>query len=351
MRDIIDFKLVSRYLSCECSSEERKKVEEWIAAAPNHGQMMKLFNATWGAQDVKPSPSDVGQMWNAVAAETSISVLSENLDDKHEQKRISKIYTWPVKTFPAARVFRYAAIVIFASGISYFGLRRAGLIPGMNSQKLVTHIVENCKRLKVTLSDGTRVTLDAGSRFEYPKKFSEDSREVYLNGEGFFEVAPDARKAFVVHAQEAVVRVLGTKFNVRAWNRTEKVVVAVKEGKVAFGLDIVDSVENVILNRDQMSQIEKGASPTEPEIVDVDKYLGWMKNEIVFEDTELKEVLSQLERWYDLRFVISDSMVMNERLTIHIKGKSVDDILKLLSVLTDLSYEREDQKVRLYEDD
>jgi len=95
-------------------------------------------------------------------------------------------------------------------------------------------IVEHGKQAKITQADGTKITLDAGSVFQYPETFDGELREVYLQGEGFFEVAADVQKPFIAHAGNAEIEVLGTQFNIRAWEHNEEIRVVVAEGLVAF---------------------------------------------------------------------------------------------------------------------
>ena len=75
-------------------------------------------------------------------------------------------------------------------------------------------------------------------------------------------------------------------------------------------------------------------------MADIKTYLGWINNEAVFDDAPLRELLSQLERWYGLSFVLDNEALMDERLTVHIESEPVDDILELIAVLTELQYER-----------
>jgi ferric-dicitrate binding protein FerR (iron transport regulator) len=141
-----------------------------------------------------------------------------------------------------------------------------------------------------------------------------------------------------VHANHAVVRVLGTKFNVRAWQPDKKVTVAVSEGKVSLRSEEGAAGDVVVIVRGQASTLPESGRPSEPHPVDIDQYLGWMNNEVAFDDAPLQEILYQLERWYDVQFILSDSTLAEEHLTIHIQNKSIDDILELISVLTDLRY-------------
>jgi transmembrane sensor len=87
--------------------------------------------------------------------------------------------------------------------------------------------------------------------------------------------------------------------------------------------------------------------PTPPESVEVARKLGWMQREVFFEDTPLYEILYQVERWYDVRFVLEDSSVARERLNMHIQNESITDVLGLLRTLTDLEYRRSGRAIHL----
>jgi ferric-dicitrate binding protein FerR (iron transport regulator) len=182
---------------------------------------------------------------------------------------------------------------------------------------------------------------------KYPEKFKGNTRVVFLDGEGYFEVASNADKQFIVHANQAVVQVLGTKFNVRAWQSDQRVTVTVAEGKVSLRSKEGAARETVVISMDQSSTMPENGLPSLPYPVDIKKYLGWIHNEVSFENAPLHEILYQLERWFDVQFVLADSAVAEERLTLHIQNKPLGDILELINALTDLDHKHTGKSVHL----
>ena len=182
----------------------------------------------------------------------------------------------------------------------------------------------------MVLSDGTRITLDAGSKLKCPDIFK-DTRDVYLTGEAYFEVAHDQNRPFRVHANHALVQVLGTKFNVRAWNENPAVSVAVVEGKVSLGHVGKTKSNQAIIPKGYYSLLPDQGLPSTPTQVDIKQYLGWMHNEIRFRDVTVRETLAQLERWYNLEFVVNDESILKQRITVHIQQTNIDDLLELIS--------------------
>jgi ferric-dicitrate binding protein FerR (iron transport regulator) len=198
------------------------------------------------------------------------------------------------------------------------------------------------------LEDGTKITFDVGSSFAYPKNFQDGkTREVFLMGEAYFDVARNEHHPFVVHANGGKIEVLGTKFNVRAWGPDQTVVVAVQEGKVAF-----QSEENrnendvVVLVEHTMSKLMKGASPSPPESADISRYISWMKREAYFQDTSVPEVLSQLERWYHVSIQSNDSTFLKGKITVFVENKPLIDNLRLIAVTMNVRFEQEGEVVR-----
>jgi ferric-dicitrate binding protein FerR (iron transport regulator) len=327
--------ILSRYLSNECAEEEKKAVEKWIASNPENKQLLKLMETIWQVQEIPVQNSDVKTLWNEVAEKAGISAQMKD----QTEKSVNTIKWPPSLPTNVFKILRYAAILLIIILTPYF-IYNGFSIPAwiQFNPQLTTVNVKKGDRQKIRLSDGSTIVLDAGSILKYHEQFDNDVREVFLNGEGYFEVMPSLEKPFIVHAGDAVIQVLGTKFNVRAWQKYKRVQVAVAEGKVSFNLQKGATKEAVILTPGFSSIVSENRSPSQPQKIDIEKYLGWMFNEVIFDDTPLNEILFQLERWYDLQFVLADSSYGNERLTLYIQSKSVKDILELIATLTDLQY-------------
>lgn len=208
-------------------------------------------------------------------------------------------------------------------------------------------LVANGTQKELILDDGTRVILDAGSSFQYPKRFNSEIREVYLVGEGYFEVPEIKNKPFIVNAGHAVIKVLGTKFNIRAWEQTQKVKVVVAEGKVSLCSRSADPASAVLISRGELSILPKYGQPSNPVGVDIDKHLGWLTRDIEFHNTPMQEILSQLERWYDIHFFLDENIPVFDQLTIHIQDRPVDEIIELIADLMTLEYKLEGKTVYL----
>ncbi|MFC3197664.1 FecR family protein [Parapedobacter deserti] len=154
-------------------------------------------------------------------------------------------------------------------------------------------VVPRGGRYAITLPDGTRVWLNADSRLTYPASFHGAKREVELIGEGYFEVAHDADCPFVVNVRDAVVNVLGTRFNIRAYDDLP-LETALLEGSVAFNRG---AASRVLKPGDQAVAGVDGSFAVVP--ANLEKVMAWQKGYFYFEDTPIRNIMDELARWYD----------------------------------------------------
>jgi transmembrane sensor len=209
-------------------------------------------------------------------------------------------------------------------------------------------LVGKGEKKKITLADGTQVLLDSGSRFKYPQNFYGENRSVFLNGEGYFNVTPNNEKQFIINANHAEIKVLGTKFNVRAWRQSRKVAVAVAEGKVLLRSKSVNQKKSVLISKGQYSILPKNGAPTKPHHVDIDRHVSWIDRDIAFDNTPLREILDQLERWYDVRFILDGKISVSDLITVHAKSKPIDEIIELIAYIAGFKYKIAGHKIYLY---
>jgi ferric-dicitrate binding protein FerR (iron transport regulator) len=302
---------------------------------------MERMDIVWQTPEAEPQTSDMKELWKQVAERAGMASGRGDLDMAPESTPETTVQRSSGLQWNVYRVLRYAAILILAAALPYVVWKMNPPLPWtQQASELKTVIVPRGQRTELTLSDGSRITLDAASRLDYPERFGGDTREVFLHGEAYFEVASTAERPFVVHADHAVVRVLGTRFNVRAWRPDREVRVTVAEGTVSLGSERASTQERVVLSKGQSSTLPEHGPPSPPRPVDVGKHLAWMRNEWVFEDVPLDKILHQLERWYDLSFALTDPSIATERVTVHLQKTSIDDVLELIAALADVQYER-----------
>jgi len=341
MKEPIDWQLLARYLSNECNSNDIEKVKHWMTSDPENQKWLDEMKAVWQTPDRQYGISDIKRQWVELAEKAGIA---EN------DKMKSKLIKWPLEFKKnTIRILRYAAVLLVAFTLSYLLSKGMNILPwDQSTPEFIVQSVQNGDRKTVNLNDGTRVVLDAGSRLEYPENFTGEIREVYLNGEAFFDVAHQPQTPFVVHANEAYIKVLGTKFNVRAWEQNNKVAVSVADGKVLFRFEKSNDHDAVVIIKGQISFLFNNKQPTKPHSVDINKYQGWMHNEVSFEDVPLGEIVHQIERWYNLKFLFDDPQISTEHMTLYLKNNSISEILELISAMSDLEYKREGNTIYLW---
>lgn len=180
----------------------------------------------------------------------------------------------------------------------------------------------------LTLSDGTRVWLNAESTLEYPVEFTAGERTVSLTGEAYFEVAADSLNPFVVSTVATRVKVYGTRFSIRAYPDSPNLTVLVS-GSV--GVQGAEGKE-IKLTPEQLAEFDAEGRLKGVRAVDHRTYTGWKDGYFVFENQTLEEILTELSRWYDTEVVYADRSVKNYRFTGHIER--YDDISAILNPIS-----------------
>lgn len=263
-----------------------------------------------------------------------------------------------------------AASVIAVIGLAalFFLSVRQPLPAGYASQsKPATEIFVATKAISIELEDGTKVWLNKGSTLKCDKKFNKTNREVFLQGEGFFDVAQNASSPFVVHLKKGInIRVLGTRFNVKAYPNTPFIEASLLTGKIA--LDLNDSHQkNLILQPHEKITINTGRLKTgtdhhstdtavavqkaELKPNPIDQQLSetaWMDNRLSFYDISFEELAYELERYYGKKFIFRDSHLKQWHLTGSFKDESLSQVLKALQITTPFQYKIEGEQVILF---
>lgn len=192
---------------------------------------------------------------------------------------------------------------------------------------------------KITLSDGSVVTMNACSKMRYPVLFVGESREVELEGEAYFKVTK-SDKPFIVKSGEMRIKVYGTEFNVKAYKSgiREAVLVSGKVGVSTVGKD------EIVLLPNQLAVCGKNNVITISS-VDATEYLYWMDHKFKFKSTPLPDVLEELSRWYGVKF-IKVSNYSELRISIFSdRDNSLDDLLSLIESVSDVKFVKEGGKV------
>lgn len=188
----------------------------------------------------------------------------------------------------------------------------------------------------ITLSDGTRVYLNAASKLKYPVQFDSKRREVYLSGEAYFEVTKDTNRPFYVVTDAVRVKVYGTEFNVNTngIGGTQTTLVSGKVGIWGRG-----SVQEYIMKPSQLVEFGDNGEFKGIRDVDVKTYTAWKEGFFVFEDEGLEGILNRLSRWYDVDIFYSNEKVKTYHFTGHMeKYENIETILNAISKMVGVRF-------------
>jgi hypothetical protein len=201
------------------------------------------------------------------------------------------------------------------------------------------------KVISLTLADGTQVWLNAESALTFPTAFTGKERKVTITGEAYFEVKHDATKPFVVSKGERSVHVLGTHFNVNAYDDESEMKITLLEGAVK----VTNGTASGLLKPGQQAQIMNHSTSPEQAVkivdeADLDEVMAWKNGRFLFNDANIESVMRQLTRWYDVEVVYESKPTKIFRGGIP-RDMSVANVFKILQETGGVNFRIEGKKV------
>ena len=233
-----------------------------------------------------------------------------------------------------------AAGILLATGLGYLLVSRQHDPLNTTRVAMETRTSGAKDIVSIELPDGTQVWLNKNSRIEYPKVFDGEERQVFLEGEAFFEVVPNPEKPFIVKSDKVSTRVLGTSFDVRAYKGDETASVSVATGKVEVSKEIEEGepVRITQLTPQQELVINTEKDETYINIVSVQNIAPWHLGQLVFRDNTYDEVMKALQERFGKRIVFKSSIGQCRVMASFNQNASLNDVLKLLSMSNSFDY-------------
>lgn len=188
----------------------------------------------------------------------------------------------------------------------------------------------------VTLSDGTVVHLNSGSELRYPVAFGAERREVFLSGEGYFEVVKDSVRPFFVNADKLKIRVYGTSFNVNTYD-LENIQTVLVEGKI--GIQTMNMNTEYMVKPGQLALYNQEKGTMEILNVDVQLYVAWKDHEFMFDDESLEKIMNRLSLWYVVDVFFQTASLKQLHFTGHLgRYDDISHILDAISGVTQVKF-------------
>lgn len=215
-----------------------------------------------------------------------------------------------------------------------------------------TVIVPYGKRAQITLSEGTKVWLNSGSKLIYPAIFAPDTREVYIDGEGIFEVAKNIEKPFIVRSSRFDVEVVGTVFNVSAYSDDKYSYAVLEEGTIKLNhkTKAYKTTGSCLLLPGDMAVLDPDREHFDLKKVDPSDYLSWRDGYYVFKSERLDNILKKLSRYYNIEIVLDNKDLAYDTFSgsLHLKSNP-EKVLDIVKKTTQFQYRREeDERIIVY---
>jgi transmembrane sensor len=194
------------------------------------------------------------------------------------------------------------------------------------------------QRIQTILPDGSRLWLNSGSCLTYNADFGKNLREVNLQGEAFFDIHPDKKHPFIVHASDVQIKVVGTRFNVLAYPSDPVIETTLESGSILYS----DKENKAIAIRPGQHAVytTKDGKLAVIEVKSTEVYSNWRENELSVKNESLENLLRKMEHWYGIKFDVPDKDLLTLHYTATIKAESIEQVLNLLQETSELDYSR-----------
>lgn len=328
--------LFKKYLNNNISADELENLLSLLNERRFEGEFDVLFRTLWERSRGELESSDV--RWDIMLN----NIRNSTIQNPRNLKR-KAVRPFVIGFFRAA----VAAVILFF--ITFLIVHRQESIYDSKKNKgylLVEKNVPVMQKEVMVLPDGSKVTLNAGSKLTYDESFGKETRAVRLNGEALFEVTKDSKHPFFVITENLTTRVVGTKFNVKAYQEESKNAITVLEGKVKVTAKKSNKVVELIAN-EQAFFDTKYKVLRKVQQVNAEVAVAWNSGVLAFEDATLADIANQFYRKYGVKLTFDETNYINCRLSLTFQQESPEDIVRIISSLTNSSYKRENNEFNL----
>lgn len=317
-----DQQIIQKFIAQKCSESEYNIMIEYLNSLDD--SELSLFLSSHIQQIEVADPKTFGEY------DGNFNSILSSIKPKTEKS----------PTFRRRYIYSIAASIAFLMLASTALLYFLGIFNAKSDEIIwAENVTQMGQKLILSLPDGSDITMNGDSKLKYPEQFKYNLREVYLEGEAFFQIVHDPQKPFIVHFSNITTTVLGTKFNVNAFKNSEEISVSLVEGKVIVtnkekngikGNVLLAPKQKLVYNfKDDLSKINE---------FDYLQEVGWKDNILVFKDEPLDMIFARLERAYGIKFVLQSKSYQNIKLTTKFENSTINTVNEVIKKLTGLEY-------------
>jgi transmembrane sensor len=314
---------IEKYISGTADAKEIAFVESLFSHGAENDGLRNQLKAEWEGDQQKDIPSD--------------EILNGLLDRVHHLIRNKEDQKRKLLAYRLVRTFSRVAATLFLPLLLAGGLTIGYLLqsPKPTLEQSVSSVIHAPmgSRVSFNLPDGTKGWLNSGSSLTYSIPFN-SNRNVALNGEAWFDVTPDQQHPFEISAGNSKVKVLGTSFNVSAYQDAPYIEVVLQQGKVEFYPQ--NQAEKITMAPSQKLVFNNGK--VELTATDPSKYEAWTEGKLVFRGDNMAEVARRIERWYNVKVILADEELKQYSFRATFEDDSLEEVMRLLSLTSPIDY-------------
>ncbi len=310
----INIELLTKYLAGETDTAEESSVKEWIDRSDKNRAAFEEFH----------------KIWNTLGTTSANQHINIDKEWNYLQSKIGKSGI-PAKRHSLAVIVRIAAIIVIVFSLAFVGIQY------FTQERVTTQLAETTE---ISLPDGSKVTLNAGSRLRYKNNFGKKDRVLSLQGEAYFEVEKNKEKPFIIELRRAEVKVLGTSFNVKAYSGMENIEVTVAEGKVSV-YDKKQPQKKVIAVAGEKAEYIKHQKVIKKTENFDRNYNSWKTRSIIFENDSLQTIITTLSNVYHKSIVLRNPEIKDCTVTTSFENKDLKTVFEVLESTLDITVEKE----------
>lgn len=337
MQDTTIIHLLQKYIDKRITEPELRFLLQWLKSAEDFSCIDLITKSLWDKTDENTTYPDERREHEL---RNEVFDLLEKI--KKEKKRSSRLL--PGKRKRWVLFSRIAAIFILAASVTL------GLFLISNDSSITMAYTENraCKgeKKQIQLADGTKITLNSETSLRIPDNFNQRERIIEMSGEGFFEVAHNPEKPFIIKSGEAQVQVLGTSFDLKSYAEDDYIKLTVSTGKVRVNVPPQDL--QLTVSKNEHLSISKIDGEVRKETIHENNYTKWMQGSLYFNKEPIREVIKAINRTYD-RKVILRCLDCERVISGTHDNTTIEAIVNAICFTTGLHYRMEGENIIIYE--
>lgn len=338
MQDTIIISLLQKYIKNQCTEQELKTLLHWLKSSDNHACLDLVVKSLWDTIDKNKTLPDK-QRENELRSE-----VSSLLDKIKQRETISSDSAGRTNRFFLKGFYRIAVVLIIALSVTF------GFLKIMEpSEKVITYTEETSlkgEKKSIVLSDGTKIILNSGTKVRIPDNFNKKERTLEMEGEGFFDVAHNPEKPFIIKSGEAQVRVLGTSFDFKSYKEDDFIKLTVSTGKVQ--VNVTDQNLQLSVSPNEHLSVNKIDGNIKKETIQENDYIKWIHGSLYFNKEPIREVIKTINRTYN-RKVILQCKNCDFKITGTHDNKSIEAVIEAVCFTTGLRHRQEGENIIIYD--